>query len=71
MEFLYHLTVAVLLVDRLLDIVAISRSSNGDVNRQSSTRSTAPMLSHDAEANKLEGSQAVDEQASHYSFDRE
>lgn len=49
---LLELTITVLLVDRLLDILAASGSSKGDVNRQSSTRSTAPMLSHDEEANK-------------------
>ncbi|KAL3704743.1 hypothetical protein TMatcc_008415 [Talaromyces marneffei ATCC 18224] len=43
---------AVLLVDRLLDILATSDWSKGDVSRQISTRSTAPMLSHDQEANK-------------------
>lgn len=63
------LTITVLLVDRLLDILAASEWSKGDVSRQSSTRSTAPMLPHDEEANKR--SDEMDERASNYSYERE
>ncbi|EED16145.1 conserved hypothetical protein [Talaromyces stipitatus ATCC 10500] len=60
---------AVLLVDRLLDILASPEWSKGNVCRQSSTRSTAPMLLDDQEANK--GSNEKNEGASACGYERE